>query len=118
MSASVSRPLPQAGRPGRPWWLPPGGCGNGLDDEAWAPILEVSQRIVPALLALLYEAGVPAYAAPARSAAARLRDRSGRPESYRLWVGTSAYGSAETALVVVMPYLAREAARQADSAWR
>jgi hypothetical protein len=118
MSASVSRPLPQAGRPGRLWWLPPGGDGNGLDDEAWAPVLEVSQRVVPALLALLREAGVPAYAAPVRSAAARLRDRTGRPESYRLWVGASAYGKAESALVIVMPYLAREAARRADTAWR
>jgi hypothetical protein len=118
MSASVSRPVPHAGRPGRLWWLPPDGYGNGLDDEAWAPVLEVSQRIVSALLALLREAGVPAYAAPARSGAARLRDRTGRPESYRLWVGASAYGEAETALVVVMPYLAREAARQVDSAWR
>jgi len=118
MSASVSRPLPQARRPGPLWWLPPGGYGNGLDDEAWAPVLEISQRIVPELLALLGEAGVPAYAAPARSAAARLRDRTGRPESYRLWVGASAHGAAENALVVVMPYLAREAARQADSAWR
>ncbi len=118
MSASVSRPLPQAGGPGRLWWLPPGGYGNGLDDEAWAPVLEVSQRIVPELLARLREAGVPAYAAPARSAAARLRDHSGQPESYRLWVGASAYGSAEAALVAVMPHLARVAARQADSAWR
>src|SRR5580658_8150546 len=106
MSASVSRPVPHAGRPGRLWWLPPDSYGNGLDDEAWAPVLEVSQRIVSALLALLREAGVPAYAAPARSGAARLRDRTGRPESYRLWVGASAYGEAETALVVVMPYLA------------
>jgi hypothetical protein len=118
MSASVSRPIPEAGRPGRLWWLPPGGHGNGLDDEAWAPVLEVSERIVPALLARLREAGVPAYAAPARSGAARLRDRTGRPKSYRLWVGASAHGAAENALVVVMPYLAREAARQADSAWR
>jgi hypothetical protein len=118
MSESVSRPVPHAGRPGRLWWLPSGGYGNGLDDEAWAPVLEVSQQIVSALLALLREAGIPAYAAPARSAAARLRDRTGRPESYRLWVGARAYGEAEAALVVVMPYLAREAARQADSAWR
>jgi hypothetical protein len=42
----------------------------------------------------------------------------GRPEGYRLWVGASFYGRAETALVSVMPYLAREATRHADSAWR
>ena len=98
----------------RPWprWK------NGLDDDAWAPVLEVSQRIVPLLLLALRDAAVPAYAAPARPAAARLRDTTRRPESWQLWVGASAYGEAETALMAVMPNLAREAARHADSAWR
>jgi hypothetical protein len=116
MTASVARPA-QTTRPGRLWWLPPGGDGNGLDDDAWAPVLQVSRRIVPLLLLALRDAGVPAYAAPARPATARLRDAS-RPESWQLWVGASAYGEAETALLAVMPNLAREAARHADSAWR
>ena len=30
----------------------------------------------------------------------------------------SAYGEAEKALIAAMPYLAREAARRGDSAWR
>jgi hypothetical protein len=118
MTASVSRPAVQPGRLGRLWWLPAGGHGNGLDDNAWAPVLEVSQQIVLVLLGALREAGVPAYAAPARSVTARLRDRARQPESYQLWVGASAYGEAEAALVAVMPYLTREAARRADSAWR
>jgi hypothetical protein len=118
MSTPVSRPAEQTGRRGRLWWLPSGGCGNGLDDDAWAPVLEVSEHVVPALLRVLGEAGVPAYAAPARSGARRLSDHSRRPDGYRLWVGASFYGQAETTLVRVMPYLTREAACHADSAWR
>ena len=118
MTAPVSRPVAHAGRFGRLWWLPAGGHGNGLDDESWAPVLEVSRQIVPTLLGVLRQAGVPAYVAPADSTRTRLREAKGRPESYQLWVGASAYGEAETALMTVMPYLAREAARRGDSAWR
>lgn len=118
MTAPISRPAEQAARPGRLWWLPAGGYGNGLDDDAWVPVLEVSEQVVPTLLRVLDEVGVPAYAAPARSGASRLKDRTRRPAGYQLWVGASAYGRAETALVSVMPYLTREAARHADSAWR
>ena len=118
MAASVSRPAEQTGRRGRLWWLPAGGYGNGLDDNAWAPVLEVSEQVVSAVLAALGEVGVPAYAAPARSAIRRLKERTRRPVGYQLWVGASAYGQAEMTLVRVMPYLTREAARHADSAWR
>jgi hypothetical protein len=118
MAASVSRPAEQTGRWGRLWWLPAGGYGNGLDADAWAPVLEVSEQVVPTILSALGEAGVPAYAAPARLGVSRLKDRTQWPEPYRLWVGASAYGRAEITLVRVMPYLVREAARHADSAWR
>ncbi|HEY6309381.1 MAG TPA: hypothetical protein VIY52_01030 [Streptosporangiaceae bacterium] len=118
MNASVSRPAEQTGSRGRLWWLPSGGYGNGLDDDSWAPVLEVSEQVVPILLRLLGEAGVPAYAAPARSGASRLGDRTRRPEGYKVWIGASLYGQAELILVRVMPYLTREAARHADSAWR
>lgn len=114
----MSRPAEQIGQRGRLWWLPTGGYGNGLDDEAWAPVLEISEKAMPTVLSALGEAGVPAYAAPARSGASRLKDRTRRPEGYQLWVGASAYARAEMTLIRVMPYLAREAARQADSAWR
>ena len=69
MSAPVSRPAEQAGRRGCLWWLPSRGCSNGLDDDAWAPVLEVSERGVPPLLRVLGEAGVPAYAAPSATIA-------------------------------------------------
>lgn len=118
MPASVSRPAEQSARPGRLWWLPADGYGNGLDDDAWVPVLEVSEQIVPDVLHAFASAGVPGYAAPARPPGYRLRDRSRRPEAYRLWVGASAHGRAETVLVAVMPRLAREAAQRSDSAWR
>jgi len=118
MAASLSRPADQTGRRGRLWWLPSGGLGNGLDDDSWAPVLEVSEQVVLALLRALAEAGVPAYAAPALSGASRLRRRTRRPEGYQVWVGASVYGRAESALIRVMPYLTQEAARRADRAWR
>ena len=46
MAASVSRPAEQTGRWGRLWWLPSGGYGNGLADDAWAPVLEVCEQVV------------------------------------------------------------------------
>jgi len=118
MATPVCRPAPSARGPDRLWWLPSGGRGNGLDDRAWVPILEVSQDIVPALLAALAAAAVPAYAAPARPVRVRLRDRAIRPEGYQLWVGASAYGEAEAVLLAVMPRLSRQAAQRADHAWR
>jgi hypothetical protein len=118
MSAPISRPAGHSVHPGRLWWLPSGGYGNGLDDTAWAPVLEISEHIVRDVLSALADAGVPGYAAPAQSLGYRLRDRSRRQETYRLWVGASAHGRAEEVLVAVMPRLAREAARRAGSAWR
>lgn len=118
MTSAASKPLKYAGQAGRLWWLPAGGRGNGLDDDSWAPVLEVSDEVVPQVLGVLRDAGVPAYAAPARPAAVRLKDRSARPMGYQLWVGASAYARAETALVTAMPSLVREAAEHADTAWR
>jgi len=118
MTAPISRPAEQPARPGRLWWLPPGGYGNGLEDAAWAPVLEISEQIVLDVLRALANAGVPGYAAPANPPGYRPRDRSRYPETYRLWVGASAHGRAEEVLIAVMPRLAREAARRADSAWR
>jgi hypothetical protein len=48
MTVPVSRPVARLGRFGRLWWLPAGGHGNGLDDCAWAPVLQVSGQIVGA----------------------------------------------------------------------
>jgi len=102
MSGSISRPVPQPQRFGRLWWLPPGGMGNGIEDEAWAPILEVSADHVAPLLAALRAAGVPAYAAAASPAPSRRAARAPTGPGYRLWVGASAYGRAEETLITVM----------------
>jgi hypothetical protein len=118
MTAPVTRPAAHEAQPGRLWWLPARGRGNGLNDQAWAPVLEISEQIVPQVLSALRDYGVPAYAALARPPRGQLRDRARRPQSWRLWVGTSAYGRAETALLAVMPQLVRQAARHADRAWR
>jgi hypothetical protein len=119
MAASASSPAWQrSGQFARLWWLPAGGHGNGLDDGSWVPVLEISEQVVPRALSVLRDAGVPAYAAPARPVAGRLRDRSGQAAGCRLWVGASAYGRAEAVLLAAMPSLAREAAIHADSAWR
>jgi hypothetical protein len=115
MTASVSRTAHQRSRL---WWLPAGGYGNGLDDQAWAPTLQISEQIVPQVLDALRDAAVPAYAARVRPPLRKPRDRFRQPDSYQLCVGASAYSRAETALLVVMPRLAREAARRSDSAWR
>jgi hypothetical protein len=118
MTAPVSRPAARTARSGRLGWLPPGGYGNGLDDATWAPVLEISEQVVADVLGALASAGVPGYAAQVRPPGGRLRDRSPRPDTWRLWVGASAYGTAEAVLLAVMPRLAREAARHTDRAWR
>lgn len=119
MAAPVTRPVQvSAGEFARLWWLPADGYGNGLDDTSWVPVLEISEQIVPRLLGVLRDAGVPGYAAPAKPAEERLRDRSGRAAGWQLWVGASRYGRAESVLLVAMPSLEREAAGRADSAWR
>jgi hypothetical protein len=115
MAEPVSRPAEQTGRRGRLWSLPPGGYRNGLDDEAWTLVLEVSERAVPTVLCALAEADVPAYAVPASSGASRLNDHAGRPEPYQLWVGASASGRAEMTLARLMPYLTQDKALSSSS---
>jgi hypothetical protein len=104
MSASITRLVSQPQRFGRLWWLPPGGLGNGINDDAWAQILQVSADLVSPLLEELRIAGVPAYAARMSSASSR-RPVSAAASSCRLWVGTSAYARAEETLITVLPSL-------------
>jgi len=119
MGALATRPAEQrSGEFARLWWLPSGGHGNGLDDDSWVPVLEISEQVVPRVLGSLRDAGVPGYAAPSRTGSGRLGDRSRRPDGWQLWVGASGYGRAEAALLAAMPSLAQEAADRADSAWR
>lgn len=87
----MSRAAVQLNRSGRLWRLPPGGQRNGLEDQARAPVLQISEQTLPQVLDASRDAGVP---------------------------GASAYGRAEDALLAVMPRLAREAARCRDTAWR
>ena len=118
MAVPVSRPAARSSQSSSLGWLPTGGYGNGLDDNSWAPVLVISEQAVPRVLKALQAALVPAYAAPTCPAAGWLRDRSGQPADCQLWVGATAYGRAEAALLAAMPSVAREAADRADSAWR
>lgn len=110
MAASASYLHPELARFGRPWWLPPNGHGNGLDDSAWAPLADVRAAMVDPLLAEFRAAGVPAYAAPAptglRSPATAL-PTADRRETYRIWVGSSAHSRAEETLRTALPALLR-----------
>jgi hypothetical protein len=115
MTAPVSRPTGQPVSPGR---LSAGGYGKGLDDVAWAPIPEIGRHVVPDALCALANAGAPGYAAPAHPPGHRLRDRSQRPETCRLWAGASAHGRAGDLPAAAMARLVREAARSAGSVWR
>ena len=58
---------------------PSGRQGNGIDDDAWAPILEVGAGIAVPLLGAFRAAGVPAYAASTQPALSRRAARMGRP---------------------------------------
>src|SRR6266571_4074757 len=118
MSASISRPMRQPQRFGRLWWLPPGGVGNGIDDGAWAPVLDVGADLVTPLLAALRAAGVPAYAASTPSALARRVARTAEAPSYRLWVGASAHGRAEETLITVLPSLISQPDRRSGDGRR
>ena len=106
------------GRFGRLYWLPACGRGNGLDDDAWAPVLQISEAAVPQVLAALAAASVPAFAAPAHPAGARSSVLTREPASSQLWVGASAYGRAEAVLMAIMPHLDHELDSRGDRAWR
>jgi hypothetical protein len=108
MQASVSRPVAQPQRFGRLWWLPSGGISNGIGDDAWAPILDVSADLVTPLLAALREAGVPGYAAAVARRNAPRRRAASEPRC-RLWVGSSAHGRAEETLIKALGQLRRAA---------
>jgi hypothetical protein len=117
MSASISRPARPPQRFGRLWWLPPHGHGNGLDDDAWAPILDVPADRVTPLLTALRAAAVPAYAAAAPVRPARRAARAATPPGYRIWVGSSAHARAEDTLIR-LGHLTPERERPAGPAGR
>jgi len=90
---------------------PSGRQGNGIDDDAWAPILEVGAGIAVPLLGAFRAAGVPAYAASTQPALSRMA-----APAYRIWVGASAYGRAEESLITVMPSLTGQPSGRAGDA--
>jgi hypothetical protein len=118
VTASVTRPAEHLRRFGRLWWLPAGGLGNGLDDDSWAPLLEVNADVVGLLLEAFRIAGVPAHAALAHPTARRLA--ASTPAAwwhYRVWAGASAYGRAEATVLAVMPALSARLRERGSEAW-
>ncbi|WP_137121245.1 hypothetical protein [Segeticoccus rhizosphaerae] len=104
MSSSQERPVADLSARDRLWWLPADGFGNGLDCDAWAPILEVDSRMTSPVLNALREAGVPAYACPTTPPAHRAANCE-VPPTDRLWVGSHRYARAEDTLRRVIPTL-------------
>ncbi|PZF86077.1 hypothetical protein [Jiangella anatolica] len=102
MTSAEFRPVAAPATLGRLWWLPSHGYGNGLDDHAWAPVLDVDARVAMILLDAFRAAGVPAYTASLTPHTHASRDGWA---TYRIWVGSSAYGRAEDTLLAVMPGL-------------
>jgi hypothetical protein len=94
----------------RIWWLPAGGFGNGVDDAAWVAAVDVlGEPVAREVLTQLAAAAVPAYAAPLRHLeAGRAPTRhgpGGDTQVFRVWVGSSRFGGARDALLVLLPGL-------------
>lgn len=81
---------------GRSYWLSPFGRGNRLDALFWAPLAEVPDDRVDAVLVALEDEGIAAWAAPVRG---RPR-RSGRASAVS--VGADRLDDAGTVLMRVL----------------
>jgi hypothetical protein len=107
MAGSAQFVVRELGQLGRPFWLPPAGWGNGLDDDSWAAVLDVNgEHVANVLMVALLESGVPAYAAvvaPLLRPGRRARDVT-QPR-VRIWVGASRYGRGQTTILRSMPVL-------------
>lgn len=112
MVASEHR-ITEAGVRHRLWWLPANGFGNGLDDASWAAVLDVDGPSTARLvLSRMFEAGVPAYAAPLPRLES-VGHPSGRRRGHheppvRVWVGATRYATAGDVLLEVIPRLILE----------
>lgn len=81
----------------RLYWLPAQGHGNGYEATSWAVILDVrAGEVAEELLRALADQQVAAYTAPAGGL---------RHDTFRIWVGSDAYGAAEGVLLRVLPEL-------------
>ena len=79
-----------SGRPPRLYWLPPGGIGNGLNAQTWAPLLDIDAGNLVLLLDSLRDADIAAYGARMDRPE---RDRSS--STFRLRVDTWTHARAE-----------------------
>lgn len=109
MAGSTHRLIHDLGDRGTAFWLPPGGWGNGLPDESWTQLVDLTSEVAGNLILLEFlEAGVPGYAARVKPPGrANVRPGYRDAQRVRIWVGCSAYGRAETTLMHFMPALVR-----------
>jgi hypothetical protein len=79
-----------SGNPGRLYWLPPGGIGNGLEAQTWAVLIDTDASDLVLLLDTLRDADIAAYAARVGPL------RRSRPSPvFRIWVDTWTHARAE-----------------------
>jgi hypothetical protein len=79
-----------SGQPSPLYWLPPGGIGNGLNAQTWAPLVDVDAGDLIMLLDTLRLADIAAYGARV--------GRLGRGRSsstFCIWVDTWTHARAE-----------------------
>ena len=110
MAGSMHYVVTDSAARGRPFWLPPGGWGNGIDSDMWIAILDVRGELPATLLLLeLRDAKVPGHAGVFRPPYLRA---TARPEAesrrVRIWVGAEAYGRGESTILRAMPALLRQ----------
>jgi len=97
MTATEHQSIVGTDRP-RSFWLPPFGHGNGLDDSAWIPLLDVVDKVAAEeILDRLTWRGLPAYTAPVHAA---------HPGAFRIWVGACGYGTSVDLVLAIVPKLA------------
>lgn len=102
MTAPDHSQIDRRGSPSSVYWLKFDGHGNGREAEAWAPIVDIDERLAWRLLDVLATAGVAAYAAPL-SVRATLSRSADRIE--RVWVDVVAYARAEDVVRVELPVI-------------
>lgn len=110
MAGANQQVITDVSRWGQPFWLPPGGWDNGLTDDSWAEIAEVTSDLAADLILFrLRDAGVPGYAAHVhRRPSGRGRSHKGADQRVRIWAGCHAYGRGESALLSYLPNLVRQ----------
>ncbi len=107
MAGAVQHEIMDLDHRGRAFWLPPSGWGNGLDDSAWAAVVDVrSEEVARVILAELRRAGVPGYAASVRPCRSASSDPRSRGRCIRIWLGCTAFGRGEGVVLRVLPQLA------------